>query len=950
MPKSLDTSTHASPLSGRGRWREWGFLLLTALLAALAMRLTYKEDISDFLPLGTADRENLAVYQDISGAGRLFVIFNNPGDPDRTVEAVEAFRQEVGRRDTAGWTASMTAQIDLEDIGEVQDFVYRNIPYFLTDADYARMDSLLGTEDYADRRLREAREALMLPGGGLLSDNIGRDPLNLFAPVVARLQRQRQDTRFETYDGYIFTPDMKRAVVTLTSPFGNAETEKNARLVSLLEDALGEVAKQHHADIKATIAGGPQVAVGNAGQIKRDSILAIGLAAVLILTLLFRSFRSVKNILLIALTIGWGWLFALAGMALLHDSVSLIVIGLSSIILGIAVNYPLHLVAHLSHEPDIRRAMKDISAPLLIGNVTTVGAFLALVPLRSAALRDLGLFASLMLAGTIVFVLFFLPRHVAVATERRDNGLLTRLAAVRPENKKWLVWTVAVLTVVFAWQATKTEFDTNMANLNYMTDSQREEMDYFRRLTAADSASAVRTLYVVSSARTMDEALAKNMARQREIDSVTALMPRHITHEGVTPFLCPIAEQRRRLAMWRDFVGRNGRLLTEGLDAAAERNGFADGAFDEFRDIIAASYQPREAAHFALLTDGLLAGNISIDKAGGRYSVIDKLYADGSQAEELRQQLPGSFTVESMNSAMASSLSDNFNYIGFACSLIVFLFLWFSFGRLELALLAFLPMAVSWIWILGIMALLGVKFNIVNVILATFIFGQGDDYTIFMTEGCQYEYAHRRPMLASYKHGITLSALIMFIGIGTLITARHPALHSLAEVTIIGMSSVVLMAWLLPPLVFNLLTRRRNGEYRLRPLTIGGVMRRLCGKGGDGMMPKACDSRGYAELVYERYLYKGLHIQRTVGRSLRANDCFSSSVDRDYAGREITVENCGYGEEALLMALVHPDKTVIARDPDPEKLSVLRSSAEGLVTNIRFASGTEGGKEEVTGS
>ena len=116
-------------------------------------------------------------------------------------------------------------------------------------------------------------------------------------------------------------------------------------------------------------------------------------------------------------------------------------------------------------------------------------------------------------------------------------------------------------------------------------------------------------------------------------------------------------------------------------------------------------------------------------------------------------------------------------------------------------------MAVSWLWILGIMALLGIQFNIINIILSTFIFGQGDDYTIFMTEGTVYEYKHHRPMLASYRRAIILSALIMFIGIGSLIIARHPALHSLAEVTIVGMFSVVLMAFVIPPLAFRLWIR-----------------------------------------------------------------------------------------------------------------------------------------------
>ena len=138
-------------------------------------------------------------------------------------------------------------------------------------------------------------------------------------------------------------------------------------------------------------------------------------------------------------------------------------------------------------------------------------------------------------------------------------------------------------------------------------------------------------------------------------------------------------------------------------------------------------------------------------------------------------------------------------------------------------------MAVSWIWILGIMGMTGIQFNIVNIILATFIFGQGDDYTIFMTEGCCYEYAFRKKMLASYKSSILVSALIMFIGIGTLIFAKHPALHSLAEVTIVGMLSVVLMAYLLPPLVFNWITKS-HGKYRKRPLTLGPLLRTwFCG-------------------------------------------------------------------------------------------------------------------------
>ena len=156
---------------------------------------------------------------------------------------------------------------------------------------------------------------------------------------------------------------------------------------------------------------------------------------------------------------------------------------------------------------------------------------------------------------------------------------------------------------------------------------------------------------------------------------------------------------------------------------------------------------------------------------------------------------------------IAERLSDDFDYIGICCSLIVFIFLWISFRSIWLALIAFIPMALSWIWIFAIMQFFGLQFNIVNIILATFIFGQGDDYTIFVVEGLLYEHQTGKPMLPQYRQSILLSALIMLVGIGILVLAVHPAMHSLGVVTLIGMSIVLLMAMTIPPLLFKLYVR-----------------------------------------------------------------------------------------------------------------------------------------------
>ena len=120
------------------------------------------------------------------------------------------------------------------------------------------------------------------------------------------------------------------------------------------------------------------------------------------------------------------------------------------------------------------------------------------------------------------------------------------------------------------------------------------------------------------------------------------------------------------------------------------------------------------------------------------------------------------------------------------------------------------------------------SFNIVNIILATFIFGLGDDYTIFITEGMMYEYARGKKMLGTYKNTVALSALIMLAGIGSLIVAKHPAMRSLAEITIIGMVSVVITAYVLPPYFFRKLVTKR-GRYREEPLTFTNLFHTVLG-------------------------------------------------------------------------------------------------------------------------
>ena len=818
-------------------------MLLTAILVLLTAGQSYKEDISDFLPLENEQQEAFMEYQNTSSARRIYVIFQSADNDCQP--AVDLFTERAELRTTKSQKPLAILQgDDPEVVQEAMNTIYARMPYLLTADDYARMDSMTAEADFVTRQLDQDKQMLMLPTAGMMAVQVRHDPLGLFAPIVQR---------YATAMGGGATA---KTVVMVDSPFGASETEHNAELVAMLQQVCDSVGSAYP-DVSIHLTGGPVIAVGNAQQIKKDSIISITFAVILILFLLWLVFRNVRNLMLIAVTIGWGWLFAMGCLTLVHNDVSIIVIGISSVILGIAVNYPLHLIAHLSHTTDVQTALKEIRMPLVVGNVTTVGAFLALVPLQSVALRDLGLFSAFLLVGTIIFVLVWLPHMVQKKSDLSHHcvphsdlqvrepsaiRLLERLGDVQLENKRWIVGMVVILTVVLGYFSFQTSFDADLRNINYMTDEQRQDMKLLEQPSALTPGTP-------SSSPCSGGELGAS--------------PKQGRLEGSS------------LSQWNEWRTTKGAALCQQLRQKAAAMGFADDSFDDFYKLMTLTPPPS---------------------------------AFSPQTSDI-------------TSAIVSSLTDNFNYIGWACGAIVFFFLWFSMGSIELALISFLPMAVSWLWILGIMSLLGIQFNVVNIILATFIFGQGDDYTIFMTEGCQYEYAYRRKMLNSYKQSIIISALIMFIGIGSLIVARHPALRSLAEVTIVGMFTVVFMAWLLPTYCFRWLVYDRNGNERKQPITLCGLLFR--------------NRNSAYQKVSDRYRYRGVEISMAVNRRLRYWHSHEAELSQLSDGETITDD--GWGETALLVALLNPQRRYVAVVADDERALVARHAFENVTNNLEYA-------------
>ena len=167
---------------------------------------------------------------------------------------------------------------------------------------------------------------------------------------------------------------------------------------------------------------------------------------------------------------------------------------------------------------------------------------------------------------------------------------------------------------------------------------------------------------------------------------------------------------------------------------------------------------------------------------------------------------------------MVEIIHGDFNTILAISMAFVFIVLLLSFRSLSVSLIAFLPMTLSWYVVQGVMWIFGLKFNLINIIISSFIFGIGVDYSIFVMQGLLSSASGKdKSMLNYHKTAIGLSAMVLVVVTGSLIFARHPAIQSIGIISVIGMSASILLSYSIEPFLFRLMMkipyyRRRFGD------------------------------------------------------------------------------------------------------------------------------------------
>jgi predicted exporter len=764
-------------------------LLLAATIAILVAglfgfrTLHLQENIASMLPESGGVAEDFQLLQQAPFARKVVITLSGPEGV-----APEALAEAADRLAAALDPALFPVVVDGPDerlMGQMVPWLLTALPNLATEQDLTGLRARLD-EAGVREGLRESYRSLLGPEGWALKGLIRQDPLGLHRLALEKLRHLNLVPGARLAQGHFLSADGRSTLLVAETPVAMTDSAGAGRLLAAFtqaKDALPD-------GVTATLVSGHRYTVANARAIQGDlwRILTCSTVALILLFLLF--LRSLRAVFVFLVPVSVVCLAAVA-VGLVFNEVSAMTIGFGAVLLGIAVDFGLHVYFALRRGGEAAADIVGaVARPVVFGALTTVAAFAVLLFSDLPGQRQLAVFSITGIVAALLLALLVLPHLL------RTGGETPRPIA---QPSRWggrrivAIW--LLLLAVAGWQATRVTIDGDLRGMNLIP----EEL-------AADEARVRQTWGQVRSQAmvwALGADLEQALATNARVFEGLKTDDRIGSPVSLAPLLPPDAEQAENRQRWREFwQGPEGRSILATLDNEAAALRFSAGAFAPFRESLANPAPPVTAAALREIGMGEVVDSLMTTLEDGRVGVLN-LIAETPETlaatetalaglEDVRLVAQGRFREE-----VSAAIEKDFSRFILFAGLVVVGLLAVLFRRPGKILAALVPVVTGLVMMFGIMGMLGLTFNLFNIIAAILVIGLGVDYGIFMV--------HRQEEGIDRATGqaVLVSGLTTLAGFGALVLARHPALHSIGVTVLLGIGTAIPAALLVIPALYQ---------------------------------------------------------------------------------------------------------------------------------------------------
>ncbi len=658
-------------------------------------------------------------------------------------------------------------------------------------------------------------------------------------------------------DGYLATDNGKYLLLHV-APGDGAKDGPDA--VEVIQADLDAVRAQFPG-LDAGMTGGPALAQAEESTTQHDMMLGSILAVIGLIALLVIPFRGVIEPLfaIIALLTGVAWSFGFTTLVVGH--LNLLSAVFTSVLAGIGINFPIHLMARYD---EARRNGREMPEAVELAVVNTgAGVFASacimalafLMPMFTdfKGIAELGLVSAAGLFLCLISALLVFPAMVALRDRGRPGGVrpVLSMAPKRSMLEKLfarpglIVGITTAVTLGALFLIRGVHFDQNVLKLQasdveavrfenlLLHDSGRSSWFAVAlaktRAGAERKAAAFRKLPEVSDIETISTYIPDHQAGKRAIldplyRELAPISLRRGAHSNPAVLMGELNGLAGRLEAMSQFDPSGAVLKTAGLaEDAIARLKKNPNAFAAFEQQMASSL----AAELTALKPQLHPGGVTqktlppilrerfIGKSG---LYLVQIYPKG----DIWEDAPLKRFVDALHAVdpdvtgppvqtynLATVMRHGYERAAMLALIAVFIFVFLDFRNLRDTLLAMAPLAFGGAWLLEAMPLLGWEFNLANLFAVPIIIGMGVDNGVNMLYRWREERDKSSLILTkAVGKSVTICSLTTVAAFAALIPASHRGISSLGWVLTAGVTLILVATLIVLPALFELFGSR----------------------------------------------------------------------------------------------------------------------------------------------
>lgn len=783
-------------------------------LGFLVSKIEFEEDITKLIPVNSENKEYQKVLKTVKFTDKIIV--NIQREPNSSVADIVSYATTFldSLSTQKEYVENIQGKIADTTVFGTMDFVYDNLPLFLEEADYAILEQKI-RKDSLEKITKENYKTLISPTGIIAKKTILKDPLGLSFIALKKLKSLGVGDDFVLRDGFLLSKDEQHILLFITPKYPSSETDKNTDFSAALYRLQDNLNSQYKNKVSSAYFGAALVAVANANQIKQDIQFTVSIALTLLLVILIFFYRKLTVPIILFLPTLFGGLLSIAVLYLLRGKISAISLGIGSVLLGVTLDYSLHILTHIRNNKSIKSLYVDVAPSILMSSVTTASAFLCLLFIESQALQDLGIFAAISVLGASSFALLLLPQiYTSKEKVASKKNVLDRIASYEIHKNKFAIGAIAIALIISAFTYDKVVFNTDIAKMNYEPAKLLNARNNLEKLTDLGA----KSIYAAAYSTDLETALQINDSVYAQLNTLKS-KGQLKNFSSIGALVASRKKQEEKIRRWNTFwstdnaVNTKDNLIESGLPL-----GFKPKTFNRFYALLEKDFKTLSLSDYEAISALAITDFIATKDDFTAVTSLVKVESP-EDAKNLKNTIKNKEVIlidrQGMNEAFLGNLKNDFNrLIGYSI-LAVLLLLFLFYRSFSLTLVTGVPIFLTWFLTIGIMGLLHIEFNIFNIIISTFIFGLGIDYSIFITNGLLAENRTGEHVLPTHKTSILLSVITTILGVGVLIFAKHPALYTISVVSLVGIVSAMLIAFTIQPLLFKLFI----GNKAKRPIS-----------------------------------------------------------------------------------------------------------------------------------